>query len=89
MAVLNDAGSDRKNDPRFWVASGTILYNVLTLFLFRSFDLLLIQSPGLLKILWHINWYAMIVAYLFYLRAFFCKPVNAGIIHQSQTNRSP
>jgi hypothetical protein len=85
MAVMNDENTNWKNDPRFWVASGMILYGVSTFFLFGLFNMLLSKSPQMLRLILYLNWWSIILAYIFYLRAFFCKPANAGIIHQSQT----
>jgi hypothetical protein len=83
--VLDDSVTLWKNDPRFWVASGIVFYASTSLFLFGLFGVMLEQSRTLLKYLWNINLYAIIISYSFYLRAFFCKPVSTGIIHQSTT----
>ncbi|MCX6121106.1 MAG: hypothetical protein NTX44_05760 [Ignavibacteriales bacterium] len=74
MTVLKDTRIVWKNDSRFWVASGVIIYVTSTFLLFGFFNVLLTWSPQMLKVIWHINWYAIILTFGFFLRSFFCKP---------------
>jgi hypothetical protein len=76
MTVLKDTQTVWKNDSRFWVASGLLIYVTSTFLVFGFFNVLLTMSPQVLKIIWHINWYAIIISFIFFLRAFFCKPVQ-------------
>jgi len=80
FTVLEDDSVIWKNDPRFWVASGIILYCASTFFLFSLFDVLLSKSSQMLRTLTYLNWWFIILTYIFYLRAFLCKPASAGII---------
>jgi hypothetical protein len=75
IAVLQENAIPWEKDPRIWIASGIILYSTSTLFLFGLFDVMLVQSPDILRIIWHFNWYAIIITYGLFLRGLFCKPL--------------
>jgi len=74
-----------KEDNRFWVLSGIVVYAVATFFLFGFFTPMLISNRKLLAAIWPSNNAFMIIQYIFFLRAFLCKPASAGIINQSPT----
>jgi hypothetical protein len=61
------------NDPRFWVAAGTIIYSAGSLFLFALFNKMLQISTERFMIIWPLNWVFMIISYLLYTRGFLCK----------------
>jgi len=61
------------NDPRFWVATGTIIYSAATLFLFTSFTKMLQISTEHFLMLWPFNWIFLIISYSLYARSFLCK----------------
>jgi hypothetical protein len=61
------------NDPRFWVATGTIIYSAATLFLFASFTKMLQISTEHFLMLWPFNWIFLIISYSLYARSFLCK----------------
>jgi hypothetical protein len=84
LNIVKDTSVHWKYDSRIWVASGLLIYNSSTLLYFGLFGVLLMQYRELLIILIYINWYAIIISYIFFLRAFFCQPASAGINHQSQ-----
>jgi hypothetical protein len=73
ISVLQDEKSVLKNDPRFWVAAGTVFYAAGTLFLFGFFTTLLTISDQLFKSIWPINWGLSTIANGFYLRSILCK----------------
>jgi hypothetical protein len=73
-----------REDIRFWVLSGIVLYAVATFFFFGLFTPMLMSNRKLLLLIWSFNDLFIVIQYIFFLRAFLCKPVNAGIIHQSQ-----
>jgi hypothetical protein len=61
------------NDPRFWVATGTIIYSAESLFLFALFNRMLQISTERFLMIWPLNWVFMIISNLLFLRAFLCK----------------
>jgi hypothetical protein len=83
IAILKDDTVVWTNDPRFWVTSGIIIYVAFTFLLFGLFDVMLSKSSSMLRVILHINWYAIIISYVFFLRAFFCNPAPAGTIQQT------
>jgi hypothetical protein len=61
------------NDPRFWIATSTILYAAGSLFWYALFNKMLQISPDFLKQSYSLNWTLMIVSNLLYMRGFLCK----------------
>jgi hypothetical protein len=74
MGFLNENQSVWHHDARFWVATGVVMYAAATMFLFGLFNVLLASSLSTLRMWSYFNWMISIVTYLFFLRAFFCKP---------------
>jgi hypothetical protein len=60
-------------DPRFWTASGTIIYSAGSLFIFSMFTNMLQVSAERLVLVWYVNWTLIILANLLYIRAFLCR----------------
>jgi hypothetical protein len=81
LIVSKDSSMLWKEDPRLWISSGLILYNVTTLIYFGLFGVLLVRSRDVLMILNYSNWFAIIISYTFFLRAFFCNHAPTGTIH--------
>jgi hypothetical protein len=85
IQVLGDNSVAWKNDGRFWLTIGIILYAASTIFLFGMFNNLLVSSIELLKKIWPWNWIMIIVSHLFFLRAFLCKPeIQAGTQNKAE-----
>jgi hypothetical protein len=61
------------NDPRFWIATSTIIYAAGSLFWYALFNEMLKISPDLLKQSFSLIWILMIIANLLYARGFLCK----------------
>ena len=74
-----------KEDVRFWILSGIVLYAAATFLFFGFFTEMLITDRLILRTIFRLNDVFIVIQYIFFLRAFLCKPVSAGIIHQSQT----
>jgi NADH:ubiquinone oxidoreductase subunit H len=84
LRILKETNIVLKKDIRFWVLSGIVLYAVATFFFFGYFTPMLISSRKLLKAIWFFNDAFIVMQFIFFLRAFLCKPASAGI-----TNTSP
>ena len=84
LRILKETDIVLKKDIRFWVLSGIILYAVVTFFFFGLFTPMLISNRKLLRAIWPLNDAFIVMQYFFFLRAFLCKTVNAGIINQSE-----
>jgi hypothetical protein len=65
-----------KNDPRFWVLSGIILYAAATFFLFGLFNVLVAASLALMKLIWNFNLFFVCVQYYLFLRGFLCNTIT-------------
>ena len=85
LRIMKETNIVLKEDIRFWVLSGIVLYAVATFFFFGLFTPMLMSNRKLLRAIWPLNDAFIVMQYSFFLRAFLCKPVNAGIINQSQT----
>ena len=84
LGILKETDIALKEDPRFWILSGIVLHAVATFFFFGLFTPMLISNRKLLRAIWPLNDAVLIMQYFFFLRAFLCKPVNAGITNTSQ-----
>jgi hypothetical protein len=72
--LLDERSRQLKQDPRFWAASGFLLYAGGTFFLFSFFqDFLQIPMERSL-IVWHINWVLSLITFVFFACALYCKP---------------
>lgn len=87
LGILKETNIVWKVDIRFWVLSGIVLYAVATFLFFGFFTPMLISNQKLLKAIWPLNDAFIVMQYIFFLRAFLCKPVNAGITNTSQTTQ--
>lgn len=85
LSIQREDDWDWKNDPRIWMISGIVFYATATFLLFGLFEVLLASSHKLLRALWPFNDAFIVIQYIFFLRAFLCKPVNAGTTNQSHT----
>ena len=85
LSISKETNIVWKEDARFWVLSGIVSYAVATFFLFGLFTPMLVTNRKLLRAIWPLNDAFIVMQYIFFLRAFLCKPASAGIIHQSQT----
>jgi hypothetical protein len=85
LGMLKETNIVLKEDIRFWVLSGIVLYAAATFLLFGLFTPMLMSNRKLLRAIWPLNDVFIVMQYFFFLRAFLCKPVNAGIINQSPT----
>jgi hypothetical protein len=77
LRILKETNIVLKEDIRFWVLSGIVLYAVATFLFFGFFTPMLISNRKLLKAIWSFNDLFIVIQYIFFLRAFLCKPVNA------------
>jgi hypothetical protein len=75
--IQKDSLSVLRIDARVWVASGLIIYSAGTLLMFALFNVMLKESPNLVKAIWPVNWLLYIIVNLFYARAIWC-PGSAG-----------
>jgi hypothetical protein len=85
LRILKKTNIAWKEDVHFWVLSGIVLYAVATFFLFGLFTPMLAANRKLLLAIWSFNNAFIVMQYILFLRAFLCKPVNAGITNTSQT----
>jgi len=85
LGILKETNIVLKKDIRFWVLSGIVLYASATFFFFGLFTPMLVSNRKLLRAIWPLNDAFIIMQYIFFLRAFLCKPVSAGITNTSQT----
>jgi hypothetical protein len=83
MGILKETDIVWKADARFWVLSGIVLYATATFLFFGFFTPMLISNRKLLLAIWPLNDAFIVMQYIFFLRAFLCKPVNTG--NQSKT----
>ena len=63
-----------KEESRFWLLSGIVLYAVATFFIFGLFTPLLLLDQKLLLAIWPLNDAFLVMQYIFFLRTFLCKP---------------
>ena len=87
LGILKETNISWKEDVRFWVLSGIVLYAAATFLLFGLFDVLLASSLKLLRAIWPLNDAFIVMQYIFFLRAFLCKSASAAIINQSPTTQ--
>jgi len=73
--VLGDSDVVVKTDARVWVSSGIIIYSAGTLFLFALQNMMLDNSPDLIKTLWPINWILSIVFTFLLARGVWCRAI--------------
>jgi len=73
--VLGDSNVVVKTDARVWVSSGIIIYSAGTLFLFALQNIMLDNSPELIKTLWPINWILSIVFTFLLARGIWCRAI--------------
>jgi len=85
LGLLKETNFILKEDVRFWILSGIVLYAAATFLFFGFFTEMLITDRLILRTIFRLNDVFIVIQYIFFLRAFLCKPVSAGIIHQSQT----
>ena len=73
LDVVKESDIVWTNDPRFWIATSTIIYAAGSLFWYALFNKMLQISPDLLKQSFSLNWILMIVSNMLYIRGFLCK----------------
>jgi hypothetical protein len=73
LDVVKESDIVWTNDPRFWVAAGTIIYAAGSLFLFALFNKMLQISTERFLMIWPLNWVFIIISNLLYMRGFVCK----------------
>lgn len=88
LHMIREENVSLSNDARFWVACGFCIYFSGTFFLFSLFNFMLSLPRETMQKIFVLNWLFSIISDILFARAFFCKPAGAGIIHQSQTNKS-
>jgi hypothetical protein len=85
LGIIKETNIVLKEDIRFWVLSGIVLYAAATFFFFGFFTPMLVSNRKLLRAIWPLNDVFIVMQYIFFLRAFLCKPVSAGITNTSPT----
>ncbi|RPI01199.1 MAG: hypothetical protein EHM64_16100 [Ignavibacteriae bacterium] len=85
LHIMREDNISLTNDARFWVASGFCIYFSGTFLLFALFNFMLSIPREIMQKIFVLNWLFTIISDAFFVRSFFCKPINAGIIHQSQS----
>ena len=84
LRIIKETNIVLKNDVRFWVLSGIVIYATATFFFFGFFTPMLMSNRKMLLAIWSFNDACIVMQYIFFLRAFLCKPVNIGITNTSQ-----
>jgi len=84
FALLKDTLTSWKKNPMFWVISGIILYAASSFFLFGLFSVMLTLPRQIMRFVYLSNMFFIILQYIFFLRAFLCKPASAGINQPSE-----
>jgi hypothetical protein len=79
LGILKESNIVLKEDVRFWVLSGIVLYAVATFFFFGLFTPMLITDQKLLLAIWPLNDAFLVMQYVFFLRAFLCKPTRISM----------
>jgi hypothetical protein len=85
LEIMKETNIIWKEDIRLWVLSGIVLYAAGTFIFFGLFTEMLAINRKLLRAIWPLNDAFIIMQYIFFLRAFLCKPANAGIINPPPT----
>jgi hypothetical protein len=85
LGIIKETNVVLKKDIRFLVLSGIVLYAAATFFFFGFFTPMLVSNRKLLRAIWPLNDVFIVMQYIFFLRAFLCKPVSAGITNTSPT----
>jgi hypothetical protein len=75
LVILPDNDIHWKRDPKFWVISGIVIYSSAAFFLFGMFNAMLTLPRQMMILIWLANLVFIILQYIFFLRAFLCKPV--------------
>lgn len=73
LRMLHEENVEWKNDHRFWVVCGFIVYSAGTFFLLLFFNLMLKVSPTMLMAIYPTNWVLSVVVDYLYARALLCK----------------
>jgi hypothetical protein len=71
--VVKDNDIIWTDDPRLWIAAGTIIFAAGSLFWFAFFNKMLLISPKLFKQVYNLNWILAIISNLLYVRGLTCK----------------
>jgi hypothetical protein len=74
LAVVKEDRIFWKDDTRFWVVSGIVLYAASTFGLFALFNQMLTLPRYVMRRIWMLNMFLVIIENLFFLRAFLCQP---------------
>jgi hypothetical protein len=86
IAIIGDENSLWKSDQRFWVISGIVFYSAAAFFLFSLFNVLLTIPRQIMRMIWPLNDLFIVVQYIFFLRAFLCKPITISqVLVQGET----
>ena len=75
LALLKDNLTSWEKNPMFWVISGIILYATASFFLFGLFGAMFTVPRQIMRLVYLANMFFIILQYIFFLRAFLCKPV--------------
>jgi hypothetical protein len=78
ITVLQDDIVILKNNPQFWIVSGIVLYAAVTFFFFGLYNEMLKVSIDMMRKVYFLNYFFIIISHLFFLRAFLCKPLPAS-----------
>jgi hypothetical protein len=84
IALIGDEDINWKNNPRFWIISGIVLYAAAAFVLFALSNAILILPPQTIRMIYNLNDLFIVIQHIFFLRAFLCKPISAGITNTSQ-----
>jgi hypothetical protein len=79
LAILKDNSNVWKDDPRFWIVSGIVFYTTAAFFLFGMFNVLLTLPRNIMFVIWIANMLFIVIQYVFFLRAFLCKPAPGTV----------
>jgi hypothetical protein len=80
LSLTAEDNFEWKNDPRFWVISGIVLYAAATFFLFGMFNVLVAASREFTKLVMNANLVFTCLEYSFFLRGIFCSMKTDGRI---------
>lgn len=76
LGILREPDVVWKTDSRIWVLSGIVLYAAATFFLFGMFNVMLTLPRQTMLLIWNANLLFIVIQYVFFLRAFLCKPAT-------------
>jgi hypothetical protein len=73
FAISKESDLEWNRDYRFLVVSGIIIYAAATFFMYISFNLMLTLPRPIMRLIWMLNFFFVVIQYIFFLRGFLCK----------------